>query len=81
MNSVNAQVGPSYDPLFVDLYGPLIPIIITFVILAIVGIIAILYWIKKRIPKRKTNLDILKDRLARGEITKDEFEEMKKSLE
>ena len=75
------QVGPTYDPMFYDVYTPLIPIIIAAVVFAIIGIVAVIWWIKKQIPKRKTNLDVLKDRLAKGHITKEEYDKLKKEFE
>ena len=75
------QVGPSYDPLFYDIYAPLILIIIAVVILAIIGAVAVIWWLKKQIPKKKNNLDILKSRLAKGEITKEEYDKLKKEFD
>lgn len=54
------------------------------IILSIIGIIAIAFFVRyiiKKIPKKQSNLDILKNRLAKGEITKDEFNELKKEFE
>lgn len=61
--------------------------VISFVLLLTAGIVAI-RWKEKRvgttIPRQKTNesaLDVLKTRYAKGEITKEQFDEMKKDLE
>lgn len=53
------------------------------IILSIIGIIAIAFFIRymvKKIPKRQSNLDILKNRLAKGEITKDEYDKLQKEF-
>jgi putative membrane protein len=55
-----------------------------FWVLIIAGIVALGKWIFDRssdAPRRKTALDILKERYARGEIEKDEFERKKRDLE
>jgi putative membrane protein len=49
------------------------------------GIIALIVWAVKRFSggigsNRRDPLDIAKERYARGEITKDQFEEIKKDL-
>jgi putative membrane protein len=58
------------------------------------GIMMIIFWIviigvifylinkngNKEIFRNRTPLDILKERYAKGEITKEEYEEMKKDL-
>lgn len=58
---------------------------ITTVILGliIVGIFPFLFWFSKHNSeptKENTPLEIIKKRYARGEINKDEFREMKKTL-
>ena len=48
-------------------------------ILVILAIIALILWIVRRISKN--DVDILKRRLAKGEITRDEYDELRKKLE
>ncbi|MCG6960762.1 MAG: SHOCT domain-containing protein [Ignavibacteriaceae bacterium] len=51
-------------------------------------IIALIIWLlvdrsnktKQNLPPQETALDILKKRYAKGEITKEQFEQMKKDL-
>ena len=59
----------------------------TFFILIIIGIILLIVWLVKRVThsgtevRKDTNaLDILKKRYAKGEITKDQYESIKKDL-
>ncbi len=57
-------------------------VIIIIVILAIVGLIAIVRSIAKRMPTpKKRQLDILRERLAKGEITQEEYDKLKKEFE
>jgi len=57
-------------------------IIIIVIILAIVGAIAIIKSISKKIPVGdKKRLSHLKDRLSKGEITKEEYDDLKKEFE
>lgn len=57
-----------------------------FWIIIIVGIVFLVVWLvnqnsrKTPISSEKSALDILKERYARGEISKNEFEEKKKGL-
>ncbi len=59
-----------------------------FFLLIVVGIIIFIYWIIKQftpgitsqIPSTNRALEILKERYAKGEITKEEFEEMRKEI-
>ena len=58
-----------------------------FFILIIVGIILLIVWLVKRLThsgiEDKTGskaLEVLKERYAKGEITKDQYESMKKDL-
>jgi putative membrane protein len=50
------------------------------VILGIVFLIKLIFGGTKMEKKEETALDVLKKRYARGEISKDEFEEKKKDL-
>ncbi len=60
---------------------------IFFWIIIIIGIIFLVKWLvaqgrpdSKTAPTEESPLDILKKRYARGEITKEEFEQKKKDL-
>ncbi len=51
-------------------------------ILAVVGLIAIVKLITKKIPTaKKRQLDILRERLAKGEIPQEEYDKLKKEFE
>jgi len=66
-----------------------IGMILSFIcfILIIIGIILLIVWLAKRVThseiEDKTGskaLEVLKERYAKGEITKDQYESMKKDL-
>ncbi|GAG67051.1 hypothetical protein ES703_68230 [subsurface metagenome] len=62
--------------------------IFIFIVAIIIGIVLLIVWLVKRasypgeIPTTKTGnaMEILKERYAKGEITKKEFEIMKKDI-
>lgn len=66
--------------------GPWMFFHLLFWILIIIGIILLIVWIVKQSgaraagPGEETALDILKKRYARGEISREEYEGMKKDL-
>ena len=52
------------------------------IVLAVIGAIAVIKAISKKIPSnQKKRLDVLKDRLARGEISKEEYDKLKNELD
>jgi putative membrane protein len=60
-------------------------IMIAFWIVVIVGIISLIRWLARsergrEIKSEETALDILKKRYAKGEISKEDFERMKKDI-
>jgi len=57
-------------------------VIIIIGILAVVGFIAVVRSIVKKIPTaKKRQLDILRERLAKGEIEQEEYDKLKKEFE
>ncbi len=83
--SFNIAVAPGQSPFLVIL--PVLVIILAqigFWILIIAGSVWLVLWLARRMgvvgPARESPLDILKVRYARGEITKQQFEEMKRDL-
>ncbi len=83
--SLTIGVAPGQSPFLVIL--PVLVIILAqigFWILIIAGGVWLVLWLARRMgivgPVRETALDILKVRYARGEITKQQFEEMKRDL-
>lgn len=64
-------------------YGGVIMFIILLILIGVIIWIVISYGRKKEYigPAKETPLEILRKRYAKGEITKDEFEKMKRDLE
>jgi len=56
-------------------------IMVFFWALIIAGIVALVRYLRASKLPTKTPLEILKERYAKGEITKEEFEKMKTDLE
>lgn len=59
---------------------------ILFWVIVIVGIVAIARWVlegrsEKTEPRVRTALELLKERYARGEIEREEFEQKRRDLE
>ncbi len=54
---------------------------IIFLVIIVFLVYFIIHVTKSRIPGKETPLDVLKKRYARGEITKEEFQRIKKDLE
>jgi len=60
------------------LLPPVIAIVFAFIIAAAAIIIAI-KWLGKRAPSQnEKNMDFLEEKLAKGDITKEEFDKLKK---
>ena len=86
LEKITNQVNTGQDFLFMDFLYPLIMGIIISVILCIIAVIIIR---KKKTNSKKISplnqednaMNILKERLAKGEITKDEYEKLKKEFE
>lgn len=67
-------------------FGPIMMIV--FIAVAVVVVVTLVRWLGSQdhalppySPPPKTPLDILKERFARGEIDKEEFEERRRLLE
>ena len=86
LEKITNQVNTGQDFLFMDFLYPLIMGIIISVILCIIAVIIIR---KKKTNSKKISplnqeddaMNIIKERLAKGEITKDEYEKLKKEFE
>ncbi len=64
-------------------FGGMIMMVL-FWIVVVVGIVALIRWVSGQSPGERSSpsaLEILKKRYARGEITKEEFENMKKDID
>ena len=57
-------------------------VMLTFWVLIIVGLIALVRWLatQERVPRTDTALEVLRQRYARGEINKDEFDAKRRDL-
>ena len=72
----------------IGIFGMILGLI--FTLLFLVGFVLLIVWVVKQLtpggtgtaapPSTNNALDILKERFAKGEISKDEFTEMKKEL-
>jgi putative membrane protein len=52
-----------------------------FWVLVILGIVVLVKWLAGSTPRSETRaIDILKERYAKGELTRDQFEQMKRDL-
>jgi len=57
-------------------------IVMVIMLVLVIGTIAVIKAISKKIPSnQKKLLDVLKDRLARGEISKEEYDKLKNELD
>ncbi|MHC1717278.1 MAG: SHOCT domain-containing protein [Acidaminococcaceae bacterium] len=71
-----------------DGFGPfmMLPMMLFWILIIVIGILLVrkLWWESRdtQVPTvSKTALDILKERYAKGEISKEEFEQIKKDIE
>jgi putative membrane protein len=62
-------------------YGGGFMIILWILVLALIGAVAYMLIRKKGILQNEAPLDVLKRRYAKGEITKEQFEEMKRDIQ
>ena len=92
-HAIALQSGPPYGPgmmwdgwWFGMMIGPLMMIV--FIATVVVLVVVAIRWLSggthrahdAHLPSAKTPLDILKERFARGEIDKEEFEERRRLL-
>ncbi len=62
-------------------------VVATFWVLIIAGVVWLIVWLTRQGraaaggPERPTPLDILRERYARGEITREEYERMRRDIE
>jgi len=68
--------GPGFGWIFMILFWGVV----------IVGIVAIVRWVREErsersAPRGRTSLDVLRERYARGEIEREEFEQKRRDLE
>ncbi|OQW35737.1 MAG: hypothetical protein A4E20_09125 [Nitrospira sp. SG-bin2] len=68
---------------WMPMMGPGLLLMVLFWVFVIVGVVYLVRWLMRQgiADRPESSLDILKKRYARGEISKQEFEEMRQDLQ